>query len=615
MEQDFFKLGVQAANAGDYQKAQAYFVRVVQANPKSEKGWLYLGHCLADPEKRMDCYQRVLRLNPSNQEAQRALSTLTRPDRPREINQNPYERQPTPVRYTEQARQTPPVQTGYPQELDQNPYERQPTPVRYTEQARQTPPSRAANPQKRPPNKIALILGSIAGLVVCIGVVCFATTRMRAATPALPTATPTPPLPTLDAAALPAPAASTGAGKVCLGFWGRGVACLDENGWQTYDIDNSELPDNIVPAGAFCPDGRLAVAHTKGFSLVRDGQWEQVPKLAEGYGMANDLVCDRDGRLWAAHYKGVSRFVDGAWQTFDINLLAPGEKMTDENVLRVFAAPDGRIWVQTLRSVALFADENWTVFQMGQGLPAGPLALALDATGRAWVWYGDGVAVYENGNWKQLQSTTPIPPSSISLDARGWLWMSSSNQGVSYFDGGKWSNHNRANYSLSTDRVSGLVTDTLGRVWVGTRYGLSVFDGSQWQTYRMDNSELMDNRVTFVSVERDGPILPPPLDKPKGSITGRFPMTNALIVICTEPAPETFSGDTPCSGQPFILSTQSYADGSFVFENVPAGYYYLYAETGNDDWAGLLEENGVDFERIRVKPGEPYDLGQLEITE
>jgi hypothetical protein len=437
---------------------------------------------------------------------------------------------------------------------------------------------------------------------------------MPSVTQVLPSATLAQSLPVLDDAALPAPAASTGIGKACIGFWGRGVSCLDENGWQTYSIDNSELPDVIVPAGAFCPDGRLAIAHTKGFSLVRHGQWEHLPKLAEGYGIANDLTCDLDGRLWAAHFRGVSRFVDGAWQTFDIGLLAPGEKLTDENASRIFAAPDGRIWAQTLRSVAMFADEKWTVFQQGQGLPAGPLALTLDVAGRAWVWYGNGVAVYDNGSWKQYQSTTPIPPTLISLDARGWLWMGSSTQGASFFDGGKWSNHNRTTQSLSTDKVSALTTDTLGRVWVGTRYGLSVFDGSQWRTYRMDNSDLMDNRVTFVSVERDGPTLPPPLDKPKGSIMGRFPMINSLIVICTEPAPETFLGDTPCSGQPFVLSAQSYMDGSFVFENVPPGYYYLYAKTGAD-WAGLLEDNGFNLQRILVKPGEQYDLGSLEITE
>jgi len=45
METDAFKLGVQAARAGDYKTAQTYFIQVVKANPNSEKGWLYLGHC------------------------------------------------------------------------------------------------------------------------------------------------------------------------------------------------------------------------------------------------------------------------------------------------------------------------------------------------------------------------------------------------------------------------------------------------------------------------------------------------------------------------------------------------------------------------------------------
>lgn len=615
-QQDFFKLGVEAANSGDHDKAQTYFARVVQANPNSEIGWLYLGHCLADPKKRMDCYQRVLRINPSNHEARQALSALSQPERPQEINQNPYERQATPDRYPQQARHTPPVQTGYPHDSNQNVYERQSAPPRYTEQARQAPPSPAERSQKkRPVNKFMVVLGSILGLMVCVGAVCFAITKIPPATPAPPTATPTQPNPVLDATALPPPVLSTGAGKACLGYSGKGVTCLDANGWQTYNIDNSALPDNNVTAGTFCPDGRFAIAHAKGFSLVRDGQWEHLPQLAEVYGTANDLACDKDGRLWAAHHRGVSRFVDGAWQTFDINMLAPGEKLADENVFRIFAAPDGRIWSLTQRSVAMFANETWSVYQMGQGFPQGPLALTLDASGRAWVWYGDGVAVSGDGTWYLLESTMPINPSGISLDARGWLWMSSAIEGVSYFDGAKWLNQNRTNLSLSSDKVSGMVSDTHGRVWVGTGYGLSIFDGSQWQTYRMDNSDLIDNKITFVSVEHDGPALPALLDKPKGSISGKFPMTNAQIVICTEPAPETFTGETPCSGQPFILSTQSYIDGSFFMENVPPGYYYLYAETGDREWAGLLEDKGFDLQRILIEPGQLYELGPLEITE
>ncbi|MBK8783049.1 MAG: hypothetical protein IPO22_14865 [Anaerolineales bacterium] len=208
MEQDFFKLGVQAANTGDYQKAQAYFSQFVQANPNSEKGWLYLGHCLADAEKRVTCYQRVLRINPSNEEAQRALSALSQPNRPREINQDLYERQPAPVRSTEKARQMPPSQT--------------------------------AKPHKRSVNIVTILIGFVVGLIVCVGIVCVAISQMSPKTQALPTLTPipTPSLPELNTAVLPPAVAPAGAGKACLGFWERGIACLDERGWQIYNNEN-----------------------------------------------------------------------------------------------------------------------------------------------------------------------------------------------------------------------------------------------------------------------------------------------------------------------------------------------------------------------------------------
>lgn len=76
MQADLLKLGIQAARAGDYQKAQEYFIEVVKSEPSSEKGWLYLGHCLQEQEKRQYCYQKVLKINPANQDARKALASF-----------------------------------------------------------------------------------------------------------------------------------------------------------------------------------------------------------------------------------------------------------------------------------------------------------------------------------------------------------------------------------------------------------------------------------------------------------------------------------------------------------------------------------------------------------
>jgi tetratricopeptide (TPR) repeat protein len=72
MTQELLRLGIQAAKTGDYEKAQIYFAKVVQTDPHSELGWLYLGHCLNDEKKKIYCYQKVLGINPSNQYARKA---------------------------------------------------------------------------------------------------------------------------------------------------------------------------------------------------------------------------------------------------------------------------------------------------------------------------------------------------------------------------------------------------------------------------------------------------------------------------------------------------------------------------------------------------------------
>ncbi|MDQ3006365.1 MAG: hypothetical protein M3R47_13410, partial [Chloroflexota bacterium] len=63
-----------------------------------------------------------------------------------------------------------------------------------------------------------------------------------------------------QAAVEPATVASQGAGILCVGS-GTGLSCLNENGWQIYTDENSDLPNNYLYAGAVCPDGQIAVAH------------------------------------------------------------------------------------------------------------------------------------------------------------------------------------------------------------------------------------------------------------------------------------------------------------------------------------------------------------------
>jgi hypothetical protein len=414
----------------------------------------------------------------------------------------------------------------------------------------------------------------------------------------------------------PAEMQSSGPGTVCIGSQ-SGLTCLGADGWQAYNEDNSEIGSNYLVAGAVCPDGSFAVAHLNGISLFDGKSWKEVP-AGDAYSSPEAVSCASDGSLWVAHFQGVSHF-DGQWTTYGAENLASGES-ANELVYDVEAAPDGKVWVLTSRSVAVFESNAWTVYQEGSGFNESRFfnAMTLDVRGRPWAAHGNGVDVFENGAWQAIPLSDYITPESLTVDARGDTWIGTLSDGALQLSDGAWSKHSRNSDELSSDSVNATAADSGGRVWVGTSYGLSVFDGSGWQTYLMSNSGLTDNDVRFVLVTNDGPSLPAPEEKAKGSLTGTLkdasgsPLNGMRVEICVETLSSTFSGDTPCSDQPFFLFTQTDENGVFLIEDVPAGYYVIVAETGSG-WAQLTDQFGISSERTFIDAGDNYDIGTLTL--
>ena len=423
-----------------------------------------------------------------------------------------------------------------------------------------------------------------------------------------------------QAAVEPATVASQGAGILCVGS-GNGLSCLNESGWQIYNDENSDLPNNYLYAGAVCPDGQIAVAHISGLVLFDGTTFEQLPEM-DTASSPDGIACDADGGIWVAHFQGVSHYADGQWTTYGPENLASGES-ANELVYDVEVAPDGKVWVVTSRSVASFENDTWTIFQEGQGFSESRFfnALTLDARGRPWAAHSSGVDIFENNAWQSFESTDYNTPESIGIDAKGQAWLGTLTSGAYLFDGNTWTQYDRASERLRSDHIRSISADSGGRVWLGTTHGLTVFDGVNWQTFLMSNSGLGDNNIEFVIVTKDGPALPALEEKANGSLTGMLekadgtPLADARVEICVETLASTFSGDTPCSDQPFSLSTTTDANGVFLIENVPAGYYVIVAETGDGSWAQLTDEFGISSERSLIQAGEDHDIGTLTLEE
>ncbi len=65
--------------AGKPQLAQSLLTEFVRQNPASERGWLLLSQAVTGQSQKIDCLQRVLRINPANAEAQTRLTRLLAP--------------------------------------------------------------------------------------------------------------------------------------------------------------------------------------------------------------------------------------------------------------------------------------------------------------------------------------------------------------------------------------------------------------------------------------------------------------------------------------------------------------------------------------------------------
>ena len=77
--EDLLARGISAAKSGDREAAINFLADHIRQDPLSEEAWLWMGKCRESRQEKMDCYQRVLTINPGNAEAKLALDQLDVP--------------------------------------------------------------------------------------------------------------------------------------------------------------------------------------------------------------------------------------------------------------------------------------------------------------------------------------------------------------------------------------------------------------------------------------------------------------------------------------------------------------------------------------------------------
>jgi len=73
---ELLELGIAAARGGNRQEARMYLEAVTLAEPDNEQAFLWLSFVMDDRKLAMRCLERVLNINPNNEQAKRGLAWL-----------------------------------------------------------------------------------------------------------------------------------------------------------------------------------------------------------------------------------------------------------------------------------------------------------------------------------------------------------------------------------------------------------------------------------------------------------------------------------------------------------------------------------------------------------
>lgn len=397
-----------------------------------------------------------------------------------------------------------------------------------------------------------------------------------------------------------------------------GVACLDTDGWTSYNGGWGSFPGGRVADIAVCRDGTSWLATTSGLVSTKGRTW--VNHAATRYTSFDAVACGAKKGVWLAGYKAVSYYDGKKLTKHAASKLGTGEYV---NLVKdVAVAPDGHVWVATSNSVATYDGSRWTYFEKGRGFDADYYfeRIAVDGGGRVWVAAGSsGLLVYDGTAWTVLDEPFLSMSQALAADARGRLWVGTHSHGVSVLDGQEWTTYDRSNSELPDNAVGSLSTDANGRAWIGTDWGLAVLDGSDWTVYHMSDSSIPDDEITAMAVAAKGPDLPAPVPKKPGALKGRIVRSGTAqaglpVEICAGYLGMFYFGATPCSNQPNFRSTTTDASGRFAFSRVPAGWYSITFHPPGGKWTTLSSTFGLGSSQKLVSAGKTTDVGTIDLA-
>ena len=75
-KQELLKLADYNFQRGNRELARKYLVELLTLHPEDEPAWMLLARVVEEKERKVECYNKVLKINPGNNEAKIAIARL-----------------------------------------------------------------------------------------------------------------------------------------------------------------------------------------------------------------------------------------------------------------------------------------------------------------------------------------------------------------------------------------------------------------------------------------------------------------------------------------------------------------------------------------------------------
>lgn len=415
---------------------------------------------------------------------------------------------------------------------------------------------------------------------------------------------------------------------------GTGAMKISWSGFTTFGrVDG--LSNTMVTSVFENQRGELCVTSDEGEPFINhfDGQRFngvklQVPRKIKGFGWGSNQITfqDHTGEWWAPTYYGLYRFprvasVDQLAHTRPkaVYNQQHGE-LPGSDVFRLFEDSRGDIWISIAGGEPnlvrwVRATESFHVYSEAEGLPrySPPTAFREDAAGNLWLgFYEGGLARYRDGRFRMFTQTDGMPTGPVRalyLDHIGRMWVATGQDGVSRLDDPQADHPRVVTYTsadgLSSNGISCITEDKLGRMYFGTARGLDQLDLETKRVRHYTKAEgLASSAVTVAFRDRLGALwfgtdlglsrlIPgpdPPKQQPPPILISGLRIAGASFAISA-------LGETEVSG-PTLNPTQNQLSIDFVGLGFAAGeaLRYQYRLAGTDpDWSAPTDQRTINY--------------------